>query len=171
MHCCVIKCRIPQGMSLYYGKHIIETIVYPTLDEFGYVLPEADIQQKIEEQYDQCEKQCTIAVFLNDEEAMKTACIRAEWKPLEASNTLNKKEKKALRTMRKRKRSEEPCHICLEDCKKPTTMECEHTFCYKCIEKWMAIKRKCPVCDKDINVSKRERKKRSRRSCRKTLQK
>ena len=75
----------------YHRNH-----VYPTLDEFGYVLPEADIQQKIEEQYDQCEKQCTIAVFLNDEEAMKTACIRAEWKPLEASNTLNKKEKEGI---------------------------------------------------------------------------
>lgn len=171
MHCCVINCRIPESMSLFYGKHVIQTIVYPTLEEFGYIPPESDIQQKLERRFRNCTKTCKIAIFLNDDEAMKTASIRAEWKPLEASNTLNPSEKRELRKMRKRTRSEEPCHICLEECKRPTTMECDHTFCYRCIEKWMEIKRQCPVCDKKINVAKCERKKRRKKSCKKTLQK
>ena len=174
MHCCIITCKIPEDMSIYYGKQLIKSLVYPTLDEFGYVLPEGDLQQKINTRHEECTKGCSFSIFLDDNEAIKTASIRAEWKPLDTTMELDNKERKALRRMsRKRPRSEsvEACPICLMDCDRPTTVECEHTFCYTCIRKWMGIKRQCPVCDTKINVEKYMRKKRLKIPCKKTLPK
>ena len=93
---------------------------------------------------------------------MKTASIRAEWKPLEPTVELDKSERKALRRMSKRKRKceDKQCPICLDTCEKPTTISCDHTFCYSCIKRWMGIKRNCPVCDKVIDIKKYVRRKR-----------
>jgi hypothetical protein len=172
MHCCIITCKIPQDMSFYTGKHLMRSFVYPTLEEFGYVLPEGDLQEKVNRRYQDCTKECSLSIFLEDEEAIKTASVRAEWKPLDTTMELDGQERKALRRMsRKRPRSEssEPCHICLEPCDRPTTIECEHTFCYDCIKKWMGIKRQCPVCDEPISVEKYVRKKRLKIPCKRTL--
>jgi len=157
-------------MTTYYGKQVIKSYIYPILDEFGYVLPDGDLQRKMDERFDECDKPCSVTVFLDDNEAIKTASARAEWKPLEATNNLDRTEGKALRRMsRKRARPDyAPCHICLGQCDRPTTIECEHTFCYSCIKKWMGIKRQCPVCDTEINVSKYVRKKRLKIPCKKT---
>lgn len=172
MHCCIITCKIPLDMPSYYGRQLIRSLVYPTLEEFGYVLPEGDLQEKIDRRYDmEHTKECSFSIFLEDEEAMKTASIRAEWKPLDTTMKLDSDERKALRRMSKKRQREveTDCHICLESCKRPTTIECEHTFCYKCIQKWMGIKRQCPVCDKPINVEKYAHKRRRKRPCRRTL--
>ena len=83
MHCCIITCKIPQDMSLYTGKHLMRSFIYPTLDEFGYVLPEGDLQEKVNRRYEDCTKECSLSIFLEDEEAIKTASVRAEWKPLD----------------------------------------------------------------------------------------
>ncbi len=163
MHCCVISVKIPNDMSNRYGRRVIMDLVYPVLDEFGYILPDGDIQDKIKARYSiECTKIVEITMLLTEEEAVKTACIRAEWKPLETTVPLDKKERRALRRLKKRGR-ESSCHICLEPCKSPTTVDCEHTFCYKCIKKWLGIKRTCPVCSKTINVSKCKRKRRRKR--------
>lgn len=158
-------------MSSYYGKQLLKSYVYPTLDEFGYILPEGDIQHKINRRYTDCSKECSFSIFLDDNEAIKTASIRAEWKPLDTTVALDSTERKALRRMsRKRSRSvEESCHICLDTCDNPTTVECEHTFCYSCIKQWMGIKRQCPVCDEPINVQKYMRKKRLKIPCKRIL--
>ena len=159
MHCCIINVKIPSDMSPLYGKRTVMGIVYPVLDEFGYVLPEEDLQQKLNSRYSECNKTIRVSILLSEEEAVKTACIRAEWKPLETTAPLDRRERKALKRLKKRG-SDSSCHICLEKCKSPTTMNCEHTFCYKCIKKWLGIKRSCPVCSKkiEINVSKCKRK-------------
>ena len=172
MHCCIITCKIPEDMPRYYGKQLMRSLIYPTLEEFGYVLPEGDLQQKINGRYEDCTKDCSFSIFLEDDEAIKTASIRAEWKPLDTTMELDSNERKALRRMSKKRRRESvetACHICLEPCDRPTTIECEHTFCYSCIRKWMGIKRQCPVCDEPINVEKYVRKKRLKIPCKKTL--
>ena len=172
MHHCVINCKIPMDMPYHYARHAIRVILFPVLEEFGYVIPEEDLQQRLEKRYGECTKAMMISLFLSDEEAIKTASIRAEWKPLETTVALDKSERKALRKMsKKRSRDNTECHICLDTCKRPITIECDHTFCYECIKKWMGIKRTCPVCDKEINVAKYMREKRQKRPCKKILPK
>lgn len=166
MHYCVIKCKLPEHYTILMGKRALKDIVDPTLDEFGYVMPEPDIQQKMD-LLGECTKEYEFGMLLTEEEAIKTACIRAEWKPLEPSVKLNKTEKKVLRSM-KRKRSGD-CAICLDAAKNITTTPCGHDFCYKCLKQWLGIKRECPVCQKPINVSENAPKKRRKRLCRKTL--
>ena len=159
MHCCTLCVKIPSDMSNLYGRRMVMGIVHPVLDEFGYVMPEGDIQEKIRVRYSiESTKDIEITILLTEEEAVKTACIRAEWKPLETTVPLDKNERRALRRLKKRGR-ESSCHICLETCKSPTTVDCEHTFSYKCIKKWLGIKRTCPVCSKKINIKKYKRKK------------
>ena len=163
-HGCIINCKFPNGFSVWRCKEIIRSIIYPTLEEFGYVMPEEQMQKEIISRHGDGDKPVSMYIYLTDEEAIKTASIRAEWKPLEATVTLDKKEKRALRKMsRKRQRDGEistECHICLENCVKPTTISCDHTFCYECITRWLGIKRNCPVCHVKINVQKSVRKKR-----------
>ena len=163
MHCCFVSVKIPRDMPNIIGKRVARSFILPVLDEFGYVPPEPDIQNHMNEHIDGDEeqKELCMAFYLTDEEAMKTASIRAEWKPREET-PLDKSERKALRKMsKKRKRTATTaCPICLENCTKPTTIDCNHTFCYDCIRKWIGIKRKCPVCDEEINVQKYVRKKR-----------
>lgn len=165
MHCCIISCQIPSDMPDDIGANVIKSFIYPTLNEFGYVLPESDIQCKINSRFGDTDKDLSVSIFLDDNEAIKTASIRAEWKPLETTKSLNSSERKALKRMssKKKRRITEitnNCPICMDTCKRPITVECDHTFCYECIKKWMGIKRQCPVCDKSINVSKYGRKKR-----------
>ena len=171
MHHCVITCKIPSDMPYHYARHQIKMIIFPILDEFGYVIPEEDLQRRLQGRFGECEKEMSVSLFLSENEALKTASIRAEWKPLETTVALDKSERKALRKMSKKRprEKEEDCHICLDTCKKPTTLECDHSFCYNCIKKWLGIKRNCPVCEKPINVSKYMREKRQKRPCKKIL--
>ena len=166
MHYCVIKCKLPEHFTVLMGKRALKDIVDHTLDEFGYVMPEQDIQEKMN-RLGECTKEYEFGMLLTEEEAIKTACIRAEWKPLEPTVKLNKTEKKVLRSM-KRKRGGN-CAICLDVAKNITTTPCGHDFCYKCLKQWLGIKRECPVCQKSINVSENVRKKRRRKLCKKTL--
>lgn len=166
MHYCVIKCKIPEHYSAFMGKRVLKRIVDTTLDEFGYLMPEEQIQEELN-QLGECTKDHEFSILLTEEEAIKTACIRAEWKPLEPTAKLNKDERKTLKSM-KRKRSGD-CGICLETTNNITRTKCKHDFCYKCLKKWLAIKRECPVCQEPINVSASGRKKRRRKPCKKTL--
>lgn len=164
LHCCVIECKFPDSYPHWKCREIIRDQILPTLHEFGYILPEPELQKRINDSCGEGNLKVSLCIYLTDEEAMKTASIRAEWKPLESTVVLNKDERKALRRMsrsHKRKRSiDVDCSICLDTCENPTTIDCDHTFCYKCIKRWMGIKRNCPVCDTAIDVKKYVRRKR-----------
>jgi hypothetical protein len=45
----------------------------------------------------------------------------------------------------------ENCPICLKRCKKRFTLDCEHSFCKRCIFVWMCTKFNCPICRRSIN--------------------
>lgn len=163
LHCCIIECKFPDTFPYWKCRDRMRDVIMPTLDEFGYILPEPELQKRIKDSCGEGTLKVSLCIYLSDEEAMKTASIRAEWKPLEPTVELDKTERKALRRMSKRKRSEsedKPCPICLDKCEKPTTISCDHTFCYSCIKRWMGIKRNCPVCDEVIDVKKYVRRKR-----------
>ena len=50
---------------------------------------------------------------------------------------------------------DDDCPICLEnlnnlsDDNKATEIECNHIFCFKCIDKWFIKKSQCPICKKN----------------------
>ena len=43
------------------------------------------------------------------------------------------------------------CSICLNLIDKKIILDCEHTFCKKCILKWLCINSNCPMCRGNIN--------------------
>ena len=106
-------------------------------------------------------------VRLTDEQAVKTAADRSEYqhpKPVK----MKSKEKKRLKQISKRKRTESGttnivhkkmkdcrCLICLEDIdsKQTVTLNCNCVFHYKCIKTWFAHKRICPVCEVTIDLT------------------
>ncbi|XP_053407932.1 probable E3 ubiquitin-protein ligase DTX3 [Mercenaria mercenaria] len=40
----------------------------------------------------------------------------------------------------------EDCVICMDEMKKPRTLQCGHKFCVSCIERHFEIKKTCPTC-------------------------
>ena len=38
------------------------------------------------------------------------------------------------------------CPICVEQVTEPGAIDCGHTFCYTCIEKWLKLNNACPLC-------------------------
>jgi len=38
------------------------------------------------------------------------------------------------------------CSICIEPIRNKIKLDCEHTFCKKCLFEWMFTKRSCPLC-------------------------
>jgi len=43
------------------------------------------------------------------------------------------------------------CSICNDPFEEPVTTRCDHTFCYKCIEKWINTNNSCPTCRSQIS--------------------
>lgn len=41
------------------------------------------------------------------------------------------------------------CVICMEDLDRGVVLNCEHTFHKKCIETWLVINMRCPVCNRN----------------------
>jgi len=49
------------------------------------------------------------------------------------------------------------CTICFKNMVNVCSLECTHSFCYTCLEKWSIIKETCPICRS--NFSFKEKKK------------
>tara|TARA_Y100001936_G_C15707151_1_gene474035 strand:- start:132 stop:509 length:378 start_codon:yes stop_codon:yes gene_type:complete len=110
-------------------------------------------------------KEIHLMVRLTDEQAIKTAADRSEFKHPEPEK-MKKTEKRKLRKISKRKRScssddtvhkklkDSRCSICLEDMssKKNITLECDCVFHYQCIKKWLSCKKVCPLCEKSVDI-------------------
>lgn len=159
--------KVPLVVYRYQAIDSIETFIYSELDEFQ-CLPR---DEKVNEFIDNCfgkeehHKDINLMVRLTDEQAMKTAADRSEFKHADPVK-IKKEERKALRKISKRKRSiseDEPVHkkikdcrcpICLEDIqsKKNITLECDCVFHYVCIKKWLGCKKTCPTCAKSIDI-------------------
>jgi hypothetical protein len=65
---------------------------------------------------------------------------------LKIQPVINKKEEK--------KGLGEDCPICCNEMNENTsiTTSCGHTYCYKCISKWVKNKSNCPICRKNIVI-------------------
>ncbi len=114
MHCCILKCNFPPYISTYRARDLVTGFVEPILHEFNYVPLENEVQKDIIKYFGSdldYIKEINIPIYINDTQAVKTACIRAEWKTLDITKKLCKKEKKSLK--RQRCDSSTVCAICL----------------------------------------------------------
>jgi len=44
------------------------------------------------------------------------------------------------------------CPICCTDVTAPGYIDCEHVFCYRCIDRWLALNNTCPLCKTTITT-------------------
>ncbi|VVU94462.1 Ring finger domain [seawater metagenome] len=44
------------------------------------------------------------------------------------------------------------CTICLQELNNPEKLECNHTFCQTCIQKWNEKNSTCPLCRKSFFI-------------------
>lgn len=44
------------------------------------------------------------------------------------------------------------CPICLGNIVEPGYINCEHLFCYRCIEKWLSQNNNCPLCKTTVQT-------------------
>ena len=157
---------VPSYLRRFQAIDALESYIYGHLDEFGCLPRDDNVNKVIYGKYGPDEEYTNIHLMIrmSDEEAIKTAGDRSEFKHA-APSKIDKVEKKALRKMSKRKRSESTdenakklkrcdCLICLDDLSthKITTLVCDHTFHYRCISKWMSIRKTCPVCSTIVDI-------------------
>ena len=76
MHHCVINCKIPMDMPYHYARHAIRVILFPVLEEFGYVIPEEDLQQRLEKRYGECTKAMMISLVRVRMSCFTEVCTR-----------------------------------------------------------------------------------------------
>lgn len=162
-----LEYKIPVKIYRYEAMDSIERFIYSQLDEFKCLPRDDKVKKHIEDCFGKNEELTKIYLMirLTDEQAIKTASDRSEFKHPEPVK-MKKKEKKALRKISKRKRSnseDEPVHkkikdcrcpICLEDMdsKKNITLDCDCVFHYVCIKKWFGCKMVCPTCETPVKL-------------------
>ena len=56
------------------------------------------------------------------------------------------------------------CPICMQPITNKCSLECNHNFCFSCIEKWCDQKSNCPICRSSINLTKIKKQTRFTRS-------
>jgi hypothetical protein len=47
------------------------------------------------------------------------------------------------------------CVICLnhyEDCDKLRTLPCTHHFHFRCVDEWLRLNKRCPLCVRDVTL-------------------
>ena len=140
-HYMYLSYRIPKSMHRYEAMDRIESFIYSHLNEFGCLPRDNNINDYILNNFGKYKDltHLNIMVRLTDDQAIKTASDRSEFKHPEPEK-IDTKAKKSLRKISKRKRSQsedEPvnkklkecrCPICLEDMdkKKNITLECDY---------------------------------------------
>jgi len=155
---------VPSTLHRFEAIDFLETYIYGHLEEFGCLPRDDTVASTVLREFGSDEDYTRIALMvrMTDEEAIKTAGDRSEFHHV-APSGICKGQKKALRKMSKRKRSEsedmcikkikrEDCPICLEglEQRKNVTLNCDHMFHYRCITKWLSIRKTCPVCHADV---------------------
>lgn len=160
-HYMYLSYRVPNKIDRIRAINRLEGFIYSHLDEFGCLPRDDSIKTHISEWSELSNDSIVInlMVQLTDAQAIKTASDRSEFKHPDPKD-IDRKTKRKLRKISKRKRSEsedEPVHkkikecrcpICLEDIdtKKNITLSCDCVFHYTCIKKWLSCKKICPTC-------------------------
>jgi len=90
----------------------------------------------------------TAREYLYDTEAERTEALSRLEKQLQ-------QVQKKIDTITERIKSNDLCTICYETVdQKTVTACCQNTFCFKCINLWLAQKKLCPLCKIPMDISK-----------------
>lgn len=166
-HYIYLTYSVPAVLDRVEAVETIENLIYPHVSEFKCLPRDDYVNSCILDKYGHCASdECVdvnVMIKLTDEEALNSVGDRSEFQHA-APTSIEKKERKSLRNMSKRKRAESTdedvkkikrsdCHICLFDVgtRKSITLKCNHTFHDNCIVKWLSIKKICPVCYVDVH--------------------
>ena len=163
---------VPSFIRRFQAIDLLENYIYDHLEEFGCLPRDENVNKMIRESF--CSNSSTrhekeyvhinLMIRMTDEEAVKTAGDRSEFQHASPTD-MDKSEKRALRKISKRKRAEssegeskkmksDDCLICLDELgeRKTTTLDCDHAFHYRCIKRWLSIKKVCPVCNAIVDI-------------------
>jgi SNF2 family DNA or RNA helicase len=89
----------------------------------------------------------TAREYLYDTEAERTEALTRLQKQLE-------QVQKKINAITERIKNNDLCTICYETVdKKTVTSCCQNTFCFKCINLWLAQKKVCPLCKIPLNIT------------------
>jgi hypothetical protein len=163
---------VPSFIRRFQAIDLLENYIYDHLEEFGCLPRDENVNKMIRESFstEAHEKENVhihLMIRMTDEEAVKTAGDRSEFQHASPTD-MDKSEKRALRKISKRKRAESTdgdsndskkmkrgdCLICLDELgdRKTTTLDCDHIFHYRCIKRWLSIKKVCPVCNTVVDI-------------------
>lgn len=166
--------KVPEYTRTMEAMDVLEDYIYTHLNEFGCLPRDERVRAHIKNMYRgrPVSNKIYLMIRMTDEEAIATAADRSEYKHPEKDD-IKVSERKALRKISKRKRSDSDpvkceekkksekkmkqskCQICLDelDKKKNVTLECEHEFHYKCIKTWLGYKKSCPTCNQSVDLT------------------
>lgn len=155
-----IQCKTPYAINILNGLVDRNILNYLNADDIQgalqYVNPshksnETSIISRVIEKYTRQITNLNIQV-----NAAKEYLYDSETERLEAIQKLEKQLEQVQRkidTITERIKTNDLCTICYETVEKKTvTACCQNTFCFKCINLWLAQRKLCPLCKIPMNI-------------------
>jgi len=156
-----IQCKTPYAINVLNGLVDRNILNYLNADDIQgalqYVNPshksnEISIISRVIDKYTRQIKNLNIQMnaakeYLYDTETERIEVIEKLEKQLE-------QVQKKIDTITERIKSNDLCTICYETVEKKTvTACCQNTFCFKCINLWLAQRKVCPLCKISMNIA------------------
>lgn len=156
-----IQCKTPYAISVLNGVVDRNILNYLNADDIQgalqYVNPahksnENNIISRVIDKYTRQVKNLNLQIdtakeYLYDTEAERTEAIQRLEKQLEMVQ-------KKINTITERIKTNDLCTICYETVEKKTvTGCCQNTFCFKCINLWLAQRKLCPLCKIGMDIT------------------
>jgi Helicase conserved C-terminal domain/Ring finger domain len=156
-----IQCKTPYAINILNGLVDRNILNYLNADDIQgalqYVNPshksnEVNIISRVIEKYTRQITNLNIQVnaakeYLYDTEVERTEAIQRLEKQLE-------QVQRKIDTITERIKTNDLCTICYETVEKKTvTACCQNTFCFKCINLWLAQRKVCPLCKIPMNIA------------------
>lgn len=156
-----IQCKTPYAINILNGLVDRNILNYLNADDIQgalqYVNPshksnETSIISRVIEKYTRQVTNINIQInaakeYLYDTETERTEVIQKLEKQLE-------QVQRKIDTITERIKTNDLCTICYETVEKKTvTGCCQNTFCFKCINLWLAQRKLCPLCKIPMNIA------------------
>jgi hypothetical protein len=156
-----IQCKTPYAIDILNGLVDRNILNYLNADDIQGALQcvnpshksnENNIISRVIEKYTRQTTNLNIQInaakeYLYDTETERTEAIQR------LQNQLEQVQRK-IDTITERIKTNDLCTICYETVEKKTvTACCQNTFCFKCINLWLAQRKVCPLCKIPMNIA------------------